>query len=78
MIKLAMIECHNAIKAGELNAKMLLQVHDELIMEVPVDYASETCCLVKKIMQQVIPLSVTLVVDVEVGESWGNMDLHQV
>ena len=49
---------------------MLLQVHDELIFEVPVEEIHETSDIVKNTMQNIIKLDVPLIVEVGIGENW--------
>jgi len=70
LMKLAMIHVHKAIKQKGLPAKMILQVHDELIVEAQADAAAETADILKKRMEQVYPLAVPLVVDVAIGKNW--------
>jgi len=76
MIKVAMIRIIKSIndnyKAGEI--RMLLQVHDELVFEVKDYLIEETSEEIKKIMENVIKLKVPVVVDVKVGENWGEME----
>ena len=72
LIKLAMIECHEAFKGSEVN--MLIQVHDELVFEVPEKEAGSAAKKVKKIMEEVIDLKVPLVVDIESGANWLDME----
>ncbi|MEE9544043.1 MAG: DNA polymerase I, partial [Rhodospirillales bacterium] len=70
IIKRAMIRLPGAIDEAGLAAKMLLQVHDELIFEVPEAEAEETAALVQKIMQRAAFLDVPLVVDTGLGYNW--------
>ena len=70
IIKRAMIRLPGAIDEAGLAAKMLLQVHDELIFEVPEAEAEETAALVQKIMQRAAFLDVPLVVDTGLGDNW--------
>ncbi len=70
IIKLAMVQVQQQIDAGELNAHMLLQVHDELIFEVPEDQIDATAEQVRQIMENVCELDVPLVVDTGTGHSW--------
>ena len=65
-----MIHVAAAIKAEKMPARMILQVHDELILEVREDAAQDAAALVKKEMEGVYPLSVPLVVDTAVGKNW--------
>jgi DNA polymerase-1 len=70
LMKLAMIEVRNAIETERLPATMILQVHDELILEVREDAAQEAAALLKREMEGVYPLSVPLVVDSAIGKNW--------
>ncbi|HIJ45634.1 MAG: DNA polymerase I [Rhodospirillales bacterium] len=70
IIKRAMIRLPGAIDEAGLGAKMLLQVHDELIFEVPEAEAEETAALVQKIMRRAAFLDVPLVVDTGLGDNW--------
>jgi DNA polymerase-1 len=70
LMKLAMIRVGNAIKAEKLPARMILQVHDELILEVREDASGEAAALLKKEMEGVYPLGVPLVVDTATGKNW--------
>jgi DNA polymerase I len=70
IIKRAMIRLPGALKAGRLKAQMLLQVHDELLFEVPdkeIDRAKEVA---RKVMESAATLSVPLVVETGVGSNW--------
>ncbi|HEY7338816.1 MAG TPA: DNA polymerase I [Bryobacteraceae bacterium] len=68
LIKLAMIRIHE--KLGSMRAKLLLQVHDELVLEAPPEEVSEVRAMVKAEMENVRKLAVPLVVDVGVGDNW--------
>jgi DNA polymerase-1 len=68
LIKLAMIRI-DALLAGQ-RARMLLQVHDELLFEAPPEDAAAVAALVKREMEQVYELDVPLVVDVGIGDNW--------
>ena len=74
IIRRAMIRIPDALKAKKLQAKMLLQVHDELVFEVPDKDVEATSAVVKKVMQDathpVLELSVPLVVDAKAGKNW--------
>lgn len=74
IVKTAMIRVESALRGENLRARLLLQVHDELILEAPL--AEESCvrALLKKEMEAVITLAVPLRVSVESGASWG--DFH--
>ncbi len=68
IIKLAMIKVHELLK--KYRAMMILQVHDELVFELPIEEIEEVKKLVKNSMEGIIKLKVPLVVDVEVGSTW--------
>jgi DNA polymerase-1 len=70
LIKVAMIRIHHALESRRLNAKMLLQVHDELVFEVPGPELDEVSALVRSEMEHAAELSVPLVVDLGSGENW--------
>ncbi len=70
LIKIAMIRIHAALKAGNLRTKMLLQVHDELVFEVPEGEQTDAGALVKREMEGVISLRVPLVVTIGAGKNW--------
>ena len=70
IIKLAMVKVSQMLKARGLRTKLILQVHDELIFDVPKHEADEVVSLVHECMEQVAKLSVPLDADVKVGHSW--------
>ena len=70
LIKLAMIRVENALNETFPQAKLLLQVHDELIVECPEEIASQVAELVSREMQQVAHLSVPLTAEANYGKSW--------
>ncbi|PRX32639.1 DNA polymerase I [Orenia metallireducens] len=74
IMKIATIDVANALKEEKLNAKVLLQVHDELVLEVPEDELEMVQKLVKEKMEEAVQLDVKLEVDVKVGDSWNNME----
>jgi DNA polymerase-1 len=85
ILKLAMIELHRLLRARGLEARMILQVHDELVLEVPEDELAEAGVLVREVMEGVPALArrdmdpdftfeVPLVVDAQVGRDWGSME----
>ena len=69
IIKLAMIHCDDVLKAKGLHAKMLLQIHDELVFELPKAELEETQKVIKKAMEGAFTLDVPLVVNFEVGNN---------
>lgn len=70
IMKMAMIKMPSALKKAKLNAKMLLQVHDELIFEVSEKELEETSKLVKDVMENVVQLDVPLIAEAGHGQSW--------
>ena len=70
LIKKAMINIHNRVKEEKLGSKMLLQVHDELVFEVPEEELDELVPMIKEEMERVYPLSVPLKVDINKGRNW--------
>ncbi len=70
VIKLAMIRVHEAIRENNLNTRLILQVHDELLLEAPLDEIDRAKALLKSCMENAIRLSVPLITDVGAGESW--------
>jgi DNA polymerase-1 len=70
IIKRAMIRLPKALNTAGLSAKMLLQVHDELIFEVPDKEVDDTTALVKQVMEGAAHLDVPLVVDAGAGANW--------
>jgi DNA polymerase-1 len=70
LIKVAMIRIHSALEAQRLNARMLLQVHDELVFEVPGPELDQVSALVTHEMEHAAELSVPLVVDLGSGDNW--------
>ena len=70
LIKAAMIRIHRALPANAFDAKMLLQVHDELVFETPPSELDRLSALVRHEMEHAADLAVPLVVDVGVGENW--------
>ena len=70
IIKRAMIRVPPALKAAKLKARMLLQVHDELLFEVPDKEIDKTKEMARKVMESAATLSVPLVVDTGVGLNW--------
>ncbi len=70
LIKIAMIGIDSALRARDLQTKMLLQVHDELVFEAPPDEIDSVTGIVQREMEQAAVLSVPLVVDIGAGDNW--------
>ncbi|PIR04556.1 MAG: DNA polymerase I [Candidatus Magasanikbacteria bacterium CG11_big_fil_rev_8_21_14_0_20_39_34] len=77
IMKMAMIELHKKLESRKSKDKnetnILLQVHDELVLETPVGEGKEIAKLVQKTMEEVVKLEVPVEVHVETGTSWGEM-----
>jgi DNA polymerase-1 len=72
IIKLAMIRVQNRLKAEGLTGRLVLQVHDELIVECPQQESAQVAALLKEEMEQVAHLSVPLLADAQVGSCWAD------
>ncbi|WP_129596826.1 DNA polymerase I [Anaerophilus nitritogenes] len=70
IIKIAMIRVYEKLKSQKLKSKLILQVHDELIVETHKDEIQEVKKLVKEEMENAISLQVSLNVDMNIGDSW--------
>ena len=70
IIKMAMIEIKKRFKETSIDAKMLLQIHDELLFEVKDSDIVQTQKIVKGAMEEVIKLKVPLIVDIKIGKNW--------
>ena len=73
LIKLSMNEIHETIKKENLNAKMLLQIHDELIFEVNADEAEVLGNRFKEIMEGIMSLNIPLKASMNIGDNWGEL-----
>ncbi len=74
LIKQAMIRVYHRLQAERLQARMLLQIHDELVFEAPADELDTLAALVVEEMTSVGDLSVPLKVDVKVGANWAQCE----
>lgn len=71
MIKIAMINIHQALKDGGFKTKMLLQVHDELVFDVPKDEVERVSPIIEHLMKTALPnLKVPIEVGIDTGENW--------
>ena len=71
IIKMAMVKLPKALAAAGFKARLILQVHDELLFEAPDAEVREAAALVQKVMQGAAAISVPLVVETGVGKNWG-------
>ncbi len=75
IMKLAMIQLQPALDASRLHARILLQVHDELVLEVPEKELTETAGLVQKVMSSAFDLSIPLLTEARSGYNWGTLQV---
>lgn len=73
ILKLAMIELEKKLKVAFPSARMLLTVHDELVVEAPTQETKKVAKLMQEVMEGIVKLCVPIDVDVEAGSSWGEM-----
>lgn len=78
IIKLAMVKIDRILTERPQLGDLLLQVHDELVFEVKAAHWKELARIVKREMEQVVKLSVPLVVDIKIGSNWGEMSRVQL
>ncbi|PJA99111.1 MAG: DNA polymerase I [Ignavibacteriales bacterium CG_4_9_14_3_um_filter_30_11] len=74
MIKIAMINIHNELEKRKAKTKMILQVHDELLFDAHKDEVDALIPIIKKLMENAIPMNVPIEVDTGVGDNW--LDAH--
>ncbi len=74
IVKLAMVKLHRRLAREGLSSRILLQVHDEIILEAPEDEVERALPVVKEVMESVTDHEIPLKVSTEVGDSWG--DFH--
>jgi len=73
LIKLSMNKIHKVIQKENLNAKMLLQIHDELIFEVNADEAEALGKYFQEIMEEIMQLNIPLKASMNIGDNWGEL-----
>jgi len=73
IVKIAMIRLDRRLREEGLGSRLLLQVHDELLLEAPQDEVDRLIPVLREAMESALPLSVPLTVDVKVGRSWEGM-----
>jgi len=74
LIKLAMLRIHRELREGGLRSRMILQVHDELVLEVPREEIVPAARIVREGMEQAYALRVPLIAEVAVGPNWRDME----
>lgn len=70
IIKLAMLAVRRRLQEEGLHARLVLQVHDELILDTPEEEAERTAAVLKEEMEGAVKLEVPLIADVSTGRSW--------
>ena len=74
IVKMAMVELDQTLALPKQRARMLLQIHDELLCEIADDIVEETSRSVKTLLENICQLEVSLQVDVKKGKNWGIME----
>lgn len=70
IIKIAMIKVYSRLKAESMKSRLILQVHDELIVEAPKEEAEKAAAILKEEMENAVALSVPLTADANIGDTW--------
>ena len=70
IIKIAMVKVHEELKKRQLKSRLILQVHDELIIEVYKEEKDEVVKILREGMEKAVDLRVPLVVEVKAGNNW--------
>ncbi len=70
IIKIAMIRVYDRLKSEQMKARLILQVHDELIVEAPENEAEKAAAILKEEMENAVKLSVPLTADAHIGKTW--------
>lgn len=78
IMKMAMIDLYRAVADSKPSIKLLLQVHDEIVLEVKKEILAETAALVKDKMENTIDLSIPLIVDIQTGNNWCDKSNYEV
>ena len=73
IMKIAMINVQDAIAGSGLESRMILQVHDELVLEVPENELEKTVKLVRRVMEEAYKLDIPLLTEARSGVNWGSM-----
>ena len=70
IIKIAMVRVHQRLEQEQMRARLILQVHDELIVEAPEEEAEKAAAILKEEMEAAAQMAVRLSVDVNIGKTW--------
>ena len=74
IMKIAMLKVYDALKKGGYKAKMILQVHDELVIDTPESEVKEVAALLVECMENAAELRVPLVAEAKVGSDWYSVE----
>jgi DNA polymerase-1 len=74
IIKIAMIQLFHELNQRRYSSKMILQVHDELVLEIPERELDQVTALVRTVMEGAFQLDAPLRVDIKTGHHWGEME----
>jgi len=74
IIKVAMLRIHEEMRRNNMKSAMLLQIHDELLFEVPPDEFDSLCHIVRDLMPTAVEMAVPLKVDLKAGPNWAHME----
>ncbi|MCL4541226.1 MAG: DNA polymerase, partial [Chloroflexi bacterium] len=74
IIKIAMVRLHHELQQARFTTRMLLQVHDELVFEVPRSELDVAAPMIKKGMEEAYTLRVPIKVEIKVGPNWADME----
>lgn len=77
LIKVAMVSIFNECREKRLASKMVIQIHDELIVDVPAQELEVVAPLIRRHMETSIPLGVPVKVDVKTGKNWADMEVYR-
>ncbi len=72
IVKIAMLKVDKALSKEGLEAKMIMQIHDELLLEVPKNELEQVCEIVKREMENAVELSVPVIAEIGIGKDWMN------
>jgi len=70
IVKIAMLHADEAFRKEKLNAQLLMQVHDELLVECPADEAEQVAQTLKREMENAVELDVPLIAETGIGDNW--------
>jgi hypothetical protein len=72
IVKMAMLKVDSALRRENLRTRMIMQVHDELLLESPDDEVEKAMPIIKKEMEEVVKLDVPLITEIGAGNNWMN------